>query len=559
MEKKTAFNLLDEPWIRVMDARCRMEEVSLKEALINAHKYAALCGEMPTQDVAILRLLLAVLHTVFSRVDVQGNPHRIKNENEAVELWRSLWENGKLPEEPICKYLEEMRERFWLFHPERPFAQIAEPRGTSFPSAKLNSEVSESNNDKTMKLFCSYSGKEKEELSYAQAARWLIHLISVDDNALKSSEEGKEESPTGKVGSAGKGWFGRIGLTVLKGENLFQTLLFNLVLVNRKKYYQPERPLWEREKITLEEAKKITELDNLAELYTLPVRKINLKEKDGKVTDYSEIKGEYISKEEIGSLGLLEPMTAWKKEKESNIVPVMHEFNRQMWQDFSALLSETEKEGYRPQVVNWYNILLSDDELSKTLPEIVRMEVLGIDYNQKGSAITNVFSDSLDLHAKILSEHGAGIRARIQDEIMRCEKLAMAIGDLAEQLYFANGGKKESKESKKSKKSEESKESKESKVKGSAQKQLYYRLDIPFREWLRTIKLDEDGYAEEDVYDEWQKKAKQIACAYARELCDQVNSTAMRGHKLEKKLYSAPKAMLNFYEKVNGIYEKVRR
>lgn len=63
-----AFNLLDEPWIRVMMADCTIQEVSLTQALTHAHTFTALAGELPTQDVAILRLLLAVLHTVFSRV-----------------------------------------------------------------------------------------------------------------------------------------------------------------------------------------------------------------------------------------------------------------------------------------------------------------------------------------------------------------------------------------------------------------------------------------------------------------------------------------------------------
>ena len=61
MEEK-AFNLLDEPWIRVMLPDCTVREVSLTEALTQAHTFTALAGEMPTQDVAVLRLLLAVLH-----------------------------------------------------------------------------------------------------------------------------------------------------------------------------------------------------------------------------------------------------------------------------------------------------------------------------------------------------------------------------------------------------------------------------------------------------------------------------------------------------------------
>ena len=63
------FNLLDEPWIKVMTEDCTAQEISLTQALWEGHHYRRLAGELPTQDVAILRLLLAVLHTVFYRMD----------------------------------------------------------------------------------------------------------------------------------------------------------------------------------------------------------------------------------------------------------------------------------------------------------------------------------------------------------------------------------------------------------------------------------------------------------------------------------------------------------
>ena len=61
------FNLLEEPWIRVRTPDCTLQEVSLTDALLHAHEYAALAGELSTQDVAVLRLLLAVLQTGFGR------------------------------------------------------------------------------------------------------------------------------------------------------------------------------------------------------------------------------------------------------------------------------------------------------------------------------------------------------------------------------------------------------------------------------------------------------------------------------------------------------------
>lgn len=544
--KETEFNLLDEPWIRVMDAQCRVQEVSLTDVLIHAHEYKSLSGELPTQDAAVLRLLLAVLHTVFARVDAQGNPRQLEDEEEAVDFWQELWERGKLPEQPIRTYLKQWHERFWLFHPERPFGQVAElTYGTKPTAAKLNGEVSESGN--AIRLFSSYAGAEKEKLTYAQAARWLIHLNSADDSAVKPSKEGKAASATGKLESAGTGWFGKIGLTVLKGETLFQTLLFNLVLVHTSELSSQQYPLWEREKITLDEAKEIPKLDNLAELYTIPSRKTRLIRDIDKVTGFYAIKGEFFSEE----VGLIEPMTAWRKISKKNqpekLIPYMHQFSRQMWRDFSVLfLSQEDKNYDMPVIVKWYNALLNNDDLFTMLPKFICMEIVGINYDSKKCKITNIFSDSLSFHAGILSELGAGLRSNIQTEIQKCEQLANAVGHLARHLHIAEGGSDNSCES----------------AVNTAREQLYYRLDMPFREWLVSIKPDEDGGVAPDTFSNWQETAKKIAFRYAQEQVGHASDTAMTGHLIgrdgeRKILYSAPKAMRIFSGELAKIYEKI--
>ena len=137
--KEVEFNLLDEPWVRVLCADCTVREVSLTEALLHAHEYKGLAGELPTQDVAVLRLLLAVLHTVFSRVDAKGKMRRSAQERSPTWRW-TLGEPVALkhfPVQPITAYLEKWHERFWLFHPERPFWQVPRPKSVR-PTARQN-------------------------------------------------------------------------------------------------------------------------------------------------------------------------------------------------------------------------------------------------------------------------------------------------------------------------------------------------------------------------------------------------------------------------------------
>lgn len=222
------FNLLSEPWIIVLDKNCELREVSLTDALLNAHEYRELRGELPTQDVAVLRLLLAVLHSVFYYVDEKGDELWL-DECDAMGRWRALWEMGRFPEKPIREYLEKWRDRFFLFHDTYPFYQIPEAKkGTKYTAAKLNGELSESNNK--IRLFTGVSGKHKQSLSYAKAARWLLCVNGYDDTAAKPKEKG--------LPSPGAGWLGRMGLIYAAGNDLFETLMLNLVLLNE------DREVW---------------------------------------------------------------------------------------------------------------------------------------------------------------------------------------------------------------------------------------------------------------------------------------------------------------------------
>jgi len=83
--------------------------MSLTEALVSAQDYVDLAGEMPTQNAAVLRLLLAVLFTVFSRVDAKGEPRPLMQSDDALERWSALWQLGHFPAAPVRDYLDELK------------------------------------------------------------------------------------------------------------------------------------------------------------------------------------------------------------------------------------------------------------------------------------------------------------------------------------------------------------------------------------------------------------------------------------------------------------------
>jgi len=111
---KPRFNLLDEPWLPVCLADGRVCEVGLLELFERAGEIRMLAESEPPSLVAEYRLLLAITHRALSQA--RGG---------WADRDRADWYREGLPREALRDYLEYWRERFWLFHPERPFMQVA--------------------------------------------------------------------------------------------------------------------------------------------------------------------------------------------------------------------------------------------------------------------------------------------------------------------------------------------------------------------------------------------------------------------------------------------------
>ena len=530
------FNLIDEPWIRVMDNKCKVFDVSLKDAIIHAHEYTALSGELPTQDVAVMRLILAVLHTVISRYDEVGEVIALEDdEDEALERWKSWWDNGKFPEKAVSEYLEKWHERFWLFHPERPFFQVAGlKRGTKNATKKLNGEISESNNKK--RFFTAYSYDGKNYITYRQAARWVLYLNGYDDVSLKGDNENKEKAG-GKLPSAKRGWLGQLGLVYVVGNNLFETLMMNLIMICDNVVQNEQKPIWEYDSITDNERTVKIVPSNLAELYTVQFRRILLERNEHGVCGYLVLAGDYFEND----AAYKEPMTLWKEpdEKTKGILPRKHDSSKQMWREFSALYNE-KNNNKRAGVLIWFNII------SGFFERPLRTQIASLVYDEKQATslpVKNVFSDSLSMHSALLSEIGRNWRDHIENEIKLCEELAKYIGKFAQDLYVASGC------------SNSSRDKHYIEIPSEAKEQLYYRLDMPFREWLRSIAPECDDDEKQKKLIEWQNTAISIALKYADELVIEQPETSLTGHMIDSVIYSSPKAKKDFKNKVAIIYK----
>ena len=509
------FSLLEEPWICVIGLDDQVRSVSLTQALLQAHQIRDLIGESKTQDSAILRMLLAVVHTVFSRVDEGGQPHEITSVQEALRRWGALWESDMFPSDPIQQYLSQWQERFWLFHPERPFYQVPQLQGTTNPAKKMNGALVESSN-KTQ-LFSLWAGERKNQLTYAEAVRWLIFLQGFGDTAAKK--------PSPKLS-----WLGSIGLIMAKGDTLFETLMLNLVLwKDGTERWEAGVPSWEEE-LPKEKLREIPLPGNQAALLTLQCRRILLLRKDQRVVGYMEAAGDYFPKENAFS----EQMTLWDGIRERDAVvgyrPKLHQPSRQMWRDFSVMMGQT---GRKPGVLAWIGLLKVKKKLEKS--KLISFQIAGVQYGNMYCGITDEFSDQLQMYSGLLDELGYKWQTIVSDEVSRCVLLVRTVGKLAYKLDRAVGGDGET-------------------AVQRAQEQCYYRLDVPFRQWLLTIDPDIKLKEQRELRSVWRNQAKKIALDLGYELVEQGGTVALVGRKVKEKrgkneechYYCAPKAFNQF-------------
>ncbi|MBB4842877.1 CRISPR system Cascade subunit CasA [Paucibacter oligotrophus] len=130
-----SYNLLDEPWLPVRLPDGTVQAMGLLQALRRSAEITALAETSPPSLVAEYRLLLAIVHRALTA---------------SMGTWkdaqRANWYRQGLPVDALCAYLETWRERFWLFHDEHPFMQVAvlatcKETATLFPAPTLSLEL----------------------------------------------------------------------------------------------------------------------------------------------------------------------------------------------------------------------------------------------------------------------------------------------------------------------------------------------------------------------------------------------------------------------------------
>lgn len=484
------FNLLDEPWISVIvDEKGHNKLVSITDVFKNASEYKALAGDMKTQDFALLRILLAVLHTVFSRYDIQGNSREFDSDEEdkddfneeTMDIWREVWNSKKFPD-AVFKYLEQWHDHFYLFDDKYPFFQVlkqdidSKKLGGKSPSEisgkNINRLISESNNKIAVFSPKDNVDNNKSSLTEPQLARWIITLQSyagLADKTMFGTEKYK----------ASKGWLFDLGGIEIVGSNLFETLMLNCVLVGDvQSPEKKQKPCWEYSGTeNIENSFYETFIDNVSQLYTRWSRAIYIN------PDISIDKPISVSIVKLPDINhknaFIEPMTVWQYNKEGEnkdkYTPRKHRTEEAMWRSFGLLTSQELYDGsvknHKPGIMEWLNEIKHDIAGSSISLQAISMKDDG---NATSWVPTDEICDTLYIDEVVVTDNADdGWVYRINNEV---EYTRSAIGFIYKQFLLDI--------------CEIRNRSKDDATKYSAKyiSQAYFLVDQPFREWLANIK-----------------------------------------------------------------------
>ena len=427
-----SFDLIDEPWIPVTIGG-RQREVSLREALLDGHRIDALDLSDPLQSVALLRqvLLPVLLHA--------EGPARNRQE------WKERWDRHALDADRINAYLDDRSDRFGLFDPVRPFAQVAGLRaagGETRPVSLLILSLSSGNN---VPLFCARTEAEPPDLTCSQAARALVTAHCWDTAAIKTGAVGDPRAARGKTTGNPTGPLGQLGIVVPLGNTLARTLVLNTRILSGD-HRRGDRPQWDARAPATPRWEKGLAPRGLLDLLTWQSRRIRLVP-----TVLSD--GRTVVREAVlcagdrpdGTDPTLEPHTRWRRSEKPRAgrperTPLRHPPGKDLWRGMTSLLALREPDGDSCST----SLLLrqlADQQAGWHAVEALRVDVLAVGavYGNQSAVVEDVMTDRLPLPVAALDPDSETHEFMI-DLVGEAEELCRAANTLGNNLRAATGG-----------------------------------------------------------------------------------------------------------------------
>ncbi|MEU3601606.1 type I-E CRISPR-associated protein Cse1/CasA [Streptomyces sp. NPDC006798] len=510
-----SFDLVTRPWLPVQFLDGGVGELSLREVFTRAKDLRRLVGDVPTQELALLRLLLAILHDALN-----GPAER--------EDWGELWRSAE-PFAPVPGYLDAHRDRFDLLHAETPFFQVGDLKTEKDEVSSLNRIVADVPNGDP---FFAMRRPGVDRLSYAEASRWLVHAHAFDPSGIKSAMRGDSRAKAGKVYPLGVGSTGNLGGVFAEGNNLHETLLLNLIGLAEGDVTTfgdgsgpPDLPVWRRPPPgAAPEDPAGRQPRGLRDLYTWQSRRVRLHAEKGEVTGVVLGYGDPLTPHVHWQT---EPMTGWRRspvqEKKQGrplvYMPRQHDPSRAAWRGLAALLPAAGSDSTGPKdepraalpsgVVKWFSMLTTEGELEPH--KLIRVRLVGAVYGTQQSVVDEIVDDALTLPVVLLHEENPEYGTTATDAVQDAENAVTALGHLAADLARAVGSDPASSVD-------------------TARDLGFGALDGPYRRWLADLIPPADL---ESARRAWQRTVRTRISGLGRELLDATGPAAAEGRLVD--------------------------
>lgn len=485
-----SFNLLDEPWI-ICTTNDGSATLSIRDIFDGNATPVAVLGDSPTQDYAVLRVLLAIFwraqhQSVTKLLSTKAGRQDFRWEDWFVDKRQALINDGR--DESVLDYLTQYESRFDLLHEETPFMQVA---GLNTKKGTKN-EVSRIVPDAEHNYFTMRTHDGRSKLSFPEAARWLVHTQAYDYSGIKPGVEGDPRVKGGKGYPIGTGWTGMTGGTVIRGTTLLETLLLNSTPETIYLDNADDHPVWERQPDTPSQrndrAGKLTKPDapsphGPADLATWQSRRIRLFTEGDSVVNVLVGNGDQIP--DAGKNIDGDPMTPYRyspnqsKKGVEAYYPRPYDTTRTMWRSLDALIATSSDPGFggknlapkRPS--NLENLsAVADDQ---GIDEVADLHIVSMEYGPQSSTVSTIVSANMGLPLHLLQDDSlsAAHRQYVRDAAEATKDAAISLGWFAGQLKVAAGG--------------------EYVFDADAADRLYTVLEPKFLTWLRNLEASEMG------------------------------------------------------------------
>lgn len=486
----TTFSAAHDPWIPVMAADGE-RLVSLREALCDAHSLTGLATGDPLADVALTRILVALLLRT----------HPIDGADDLADLLAA----GHLDTDAITTYLDHHAERFDVFgnHPWMQAKGLSPMSGKGHSSTNtLRLEAPSGNN---VPLFATALAPHAAPMTLPQALVRMLTLQAWDTAGIKTGMAGDPQAKAGKTTGNRTGLVGSLGVVLLLGRTLFDTLVLNTPADAPDDGH--DKPTWEHDTdVTWQTRPAHGPMD----LLTWQSRRIEL------VTNGDTVIGALVGAGDRITLldPALEPHTRWRAVTGRDVphTPVRWQPGRSAWRGLESLVALQPTPDKLTASHTVRQLAELEDELGLDYP--LRALCVGIEYGSQSAVVESVMVDQLPLPlAAVRVDTNPHVAAAIGELSRIAEAIRRALNDLDSNVRKAQGGDKLGWD--------------QGRHPGD---EAMSQLTLPTHRLLTGLQTHPDQVAE--LMAAWRAEVRRITLAVADTICDGANPNAFAGRAI---------------------------